>query len=118
MINIKPTIKAALDGVSTNVNDTYPANWATFPVIQYIEEENKTSEKTDNMEQKTYLRYKIDIWNKASTSATALDVDRVISALGFVRTQCIDVPDPSGLKHKIMRYEAVIDVNNMYVYNP
>ncbi len=118
MINIKPTIKAALDAVSTNVNDTYPADWATFPVIQYIEEDNSTWEKTDNTEQKAYIRYKIDIWNKASTSAAALAVDNAIAGLGFVRTLSVDTPDPSGLKHKVMRYEAVIDVNDMYVYNP
>ena len=51
-----------------------------------------------------------------STSQTACDVDDVMSSLGFLRTTCADVPDPSGLKHKQMRYEAIIDCkNNLFI---
>lgn len=117
MINIKPLIVKELKKVSTNINDCYPEDWATFPVIQYIEEDNKTNCKTDDVEQEAYVRYKIDIWNYSSTSGYANEVDKVISLLGLVRTQCMDVPDNSGLKHKLMRYEGIIDINNMRVYN-
>lgn len=118
MINIKPIVLTELKKVTSNVNDSYPSDWATFPVVQYIEEENKTSEKTDDREQKAYIRFKIDIWNNRSTSSSATLVDELISALGLVRTQCLDVPDTSQLKHKVMRFEGTIDVNNMRVYNP
>jgi len=118
MINIKPIISTALKTISSNVNDSYPSDWATFPVVQYIEEDNKTREKTDDKEQKAYVRYKIDIWNNRSTSDIAVAVDGVISLLGLKRTQCMDVPDASQLKHKVMRFEGTIDVNNMRVYNP
>lgn len=117
MIKIKPIIKKELDKVSKNVNDTYPSDWETFPIVQYVEEDNKTHTKTDDKEQLTYVRYKIDIWNKRSTSETALKVDEVLSSLGLVRIQCLDTPEPSQLKHKVMRYEGIIDVNNMRVYN-
>lgn len=117
MINIKPLIFKELKKVSTNVNDTYPSDWATFPVVQYIEEDNKTNCKTDDKEQEAYVRYKIDIWNDSSTSEYANEVDKVIAGLGLVRTQCMDVPDSSGLKHKVMRFEGIIDINNMRVYN-
>lgn len=117
MINIKPLILKELNKIYENVNDTYPSDWSTFPVIQYIEEDNKIHTKTDDKEQLTYIRYKIDIWNNRSTSDIAKAVDEVLSSLGLIRIQCLDAPEPNQLKHKVMRYEAVIDVNNMRVYN-
>lgn len=117
MINIKPIITKSLKAVFNNVNDSYPSDWATFPVVQYIEEDNKTHCKTDDKEQEAYIRYKIDIWNERSTSDIAVAVDEVFSSLGFKRTQCLDVPDSKELKHKVMRFEGIIDINNMRVYN-
>lgn len=117
MINIKPIVLKELKKVSIHVNDSYPSDWATFPVIQYVEEENKTHTKTDDKEQEAYIRYKIDIWNDRSTSETVMRVDEVLSSLGLIRIQCLDTPEPSQLKHKVMRYEGIIDVNNMRVYN-
>lgn len=117
MINIKPIIIKELKKVSSNVNDTYPSDWEAFPVIQYVEEDNSTKTKTDDKEQEVYIRYKIDIWNNRSTSDIAIAIDGVFSSLGFKRTQCVDTPEPSQLKHKVMRFEAIIDVNNMRVYN-
>lgn len=117
MINIKPTIYNAIKSIADNVNDTYPSDWITFPIIQYIEEDNKTHIKTDDKEQLAYIRYKIDIWNNRSTSDIAVAVDEVLSKLGLKRTQSLDVPDTSKLKHKVMRYEGIIDVENMRVYN-
>ncbi|BDC01589.1 hypothetical protein CP118TE_12980 [Clostridium perfringens E] len=117
MINIKPIIFNELKKVCKNVNDTYPSNWATFPIIQYIEEDNRTTLKTDDKEQQAYIRYKIDIWNDRSTSDIAVAVDGVLSLLGLERIQCLDAPDPKQLKHKVMRYEGIIDVNNMRVYS-
>ncbi|AJG98868.1 hypothetical protein LF65_02282 [Clostridium beijerinckii] len=118
MINIKPIIYNSIKPLSSNVNDTYPSDWTTFPVIQYIEEENKTHTKTDDKEQLAYIRYKIDIWNDRSTSDIAVAVDEVLSSLGLNRTQSLDVPDTNKLKHKVMRFEGIIDINNMRVYNP
>lgn len=117
MINIKSIIYSELKRVADNVNDTYPSDWATFPIIQYIEEDNKSHTKTDDREQLSYVRYKIDIWNNRSTSDIAVAVDEVLSNLGIKRTQCLDSPDTSKLKHKVMRYEGIIDVNTMRVYN-
>ena len=117
MINIKPMIYKELKKISNNVNDCYPSDWVSFPIIQYIEEENKTKVKTDDKEQLAYVRYKIDIWNNKCTSDIAVAVDEVLSKLGFKRTQCIDSPIEQDFKHKIMRFEGIIDVNIMRVYN-
>ena len=116
MINIKPIIKSELDKVSDNVNDDYYSIFERFPVIQYMEEDNKTYSITDGKEQLSYIKYKIDVWNNEDISDIAIGVDEVLSNLGLVRVECIDIPEKDQLKHKVMRYECIIDVNNMRVY--
>ena len=116
MKNLKDQVYAALLEVTKNVSDVYPKDWADFPTIQYVEEDNSVYERTDNEEQSASVAYKIDIWDNKSTSETALAVDKAISALGLVRTFCRDQPDPSGLKHKIMRYEGIVTKDSEIVY--
>ena len=130
MKNIKEQVYAALAGAigANRVTDQYPNNWAKLPAVQYTEEDNKVFEHTDEGETKAYVRYRVDIWHNSSTTQTAVAVDAVLGKpmsvpegtepLGFVRTLCQDTPDPSGLKHKVMRYEAIIDMENDYVYWP
>ncbi len=116
MKNVKDQVYEKLLSVAINVTDVYPKDWSEFPVIQYTEEDNSVYERTDNTEQTAKVRYRVDIWDNKSTSETTLRVDEAISALGLVRTACGDVPDPSGLKHKQMRYEGIISMANDYVY--
>lgn len=116
MKNVKDQIYAALSGQFENVSDQYPRDWAPYPVLQYTEEDNKVYEHATEGETKSYVRYRIDIWDGKSTSAAALKVDEVMSKLGLERTLCQDAPDPSGLKHKVMRYEAIIDMVSDEVY--
>ena len=85
--------------------------------MKLMEEDNKVVEYTDMREQKAYIRYRIDIWHRKSTTAAAVAVDAAIEKLGLLRTGCQDVDDPSGRKHKQMRYEMVIDVNTKEVYH-
>lgn len=118
MKNVKDQIFTALNAVFKNVSDQYPKDWAEFPAVQYTEEDNKVYEHTTEGEMKSYVRYRVDIWHNRSTSQPALDVDKSLSALGLVRTACQDTPDPSGFKHKLMRYEAIIDMENDNVYWP
>ena len=117
MINVKDQVYEAIKDICENVTDGYPSDWATLPAIQYTEEENRVHEWTDGQEEKSYIRYKIDIWHNRSTSAYALQVDAAISVLGLVRSSCQDIADPSGLKHKVMRYEGVIDTSTQFVYH-
>lgn len=117
MINVKDQVYAALQPITANVSDGYPKDWATLPAIQYMEEENSVAEWTDGREQKSQLRYRIDIWHNVSTSAAALAVDLGLSALGLMRTSCSDVTDPSGLKHKVMIYSGIIDVDTEQMYD-
>ena len=100
-----------------DLSDSYPQSWIELPAIQYTEEENNVYEYTDDTEQLSYIRYRFDIWDNKSTSNTACDIDEKMAMLGFKRTSCQDVPDPSGLKHKLMRYEAIIDCNKEFIYH-
>ncbi len=117
MKNVKDQVFAALDAVFENVTDQYPGDWASLPAVQYVEEENKVYERTDK-EEKALVRYRVDIWDNKSTSESALKVDEVLSGLGLIRTMCQDAPDPGPLKHKVMRYEAIIDMESDEVYWP
>ena len=44
MINIKPVIYKELQKVADNVTDTYPDDWENFPVVIFLEEQNKPGE--------------------------------------------------------------------------
>lgn len=116
MINVKDQVYSALLKVTDQVSDIYPLTWESFPCIQYSEEANNVVTWTDDHEVTSYLRYRIDIWDKGSTSDTALAVDEQLAALGLIRSECQDVADPSGLRHKQMRYEVTIDVDDEQTY--
>lgn len=116
MINVKDQVYEAIKDITENVGDTYPTNWVVLPAIQYTEEDNSVYERTGEGETKSHLQYRIDIWHNQSTSEYALMVDKALSKLGLVRTMCMDVPDPSQLKHKQMRYEGILDVDTEIVY--
>lgn len=118
MKDVKEEVYNALRTVTENVSDVYPKDWGDVPAIQLTEEDNKVFERTGNKEDKAYIRYRIDIWHNKSTSDTACKVDKVVAALGLVRTLCQDVADPSGLKHKLMRYEGIIVMDSDVVYWP
>lgn len=117
MLNVKDQVYTALLKVTDNVTDAYPRDWEKELAIQYMEEDNHVVEFTDMEEQKAYCRYRIDIWANKSTSAAAVQVDAALAPLGLKRTMCMDVDDPSGRKHKQMRYEMIIDVKTQRVYH-
>lgn len=119
MVNVKDQVYTAITerNITDNVSDGYPKDWAKLPAIQYMEENNSVYEWTDDTEQKAKLLYRIDIWHNQSTSNAAVEVDAALSKLGLRRIQCNDVDDPSGLKHKVMRYEGILDLDNFRVYN-
>ena len=116
MINIKPIIYKELEKVAKNVTDTYPDDWENFPVVIFLEEENKPYEIYGDKDQKTNIRYKVDIFNNDSTSALAMKIDEIFSSLGLMRTSSLDVPDPSHLRHKTMRFEGIVDLNSELVF--
>lgn len=119
MINIKPIIKKALDGICSNVVDGYPNDWEKFPIVAMKEEKNSPHTITDDEEQISTIRYKLDVWTmNESASSLVMEIDKKISMLGLRRIFCEDAPEMRrGLKHKVLRYEGHVDVNNMRVYH-
>lgn len=120
MKNIKEEVYKVLCTVSDYVSDSYPSTWAEGSTIQYTEEQNNVWEASSEgervREDKSLVRYRIDIWNRDSTSLTALAVDEAMKETGLKRIECQDVPDHSGMKHKQMRYEGIIDMDSDEVY--
>ena len=121
MRNIKDKAVANLDELFSNVTDSYPRQWAELPAVQITEEENNVYEAVERdgqlIEAVSYIRFRIDIYHNASTSASALLVEQAlgISGLGFKRTSCKDIDDPSGIKHKQIRYEGYVNADNDFV---
>ncbi|HGR5745228.1 TPA: hypothetical protein ACL5H5_002138 [Streptococcus pneumoniae] len=116
MINIKPVIYKELQKVADNVTDTYPSDWETFPVVIFLEEQNKPGDWFDDQEQKSSIRYKVDIFDDTSTSELSVKINQIFESLGLRRTDCQDVPDPSHLRHKVMRFEGVVDLDSELVF--
>ena len=80
MKNVKDEVFAALLTVSEHVSDTYPKEWAgNEPTIQFTEEDNSVFEGSGSAEgmreDKSKVRYRIDIWDFKNTSPTAVAVD-------------------------------------------
>lgn len=119
MINIKPSITKALKTVCDNVCDGYPSSWEHFPIIAMEEENNVPHTITDDIEQISTIRYKIDIWTfNESASDLTMKVEEALFNLGLVRTFGADAPElRQGLKHKVLRFEGDIDVHTMHVYH-
>lgn len=117
MINIKDKIVEQLEKVVDSLSDTYPQNFNDFPAVSYCEEENCVYEVTDEGEASSLIRIRIDIWSNKSTSSTAVAIDEVIARFGFKRISCSDIGEPSGMKHKMMRYEAIVDTNKIFAYH-
>ena len=120
MRNIKDEVVAKLDERfgEDHVKDEYPLDWSTLPVILITEEQNRVYEYCEKgeklVESKAQVRFRIDIYDKKSTSVSAANVDDVLGlpGLGLKRTACNDVHDPGGYKHKLMLFEGIIDMEN------
>lgn len=120
MINLKGRILELLEKIAgcENVSDSFPDDFTAETQIQYTEEENKAYEMSGNRVCSSYVRYRIDIWNKKSTSALACAVDEKMNAeLGLKRTSCAD-NNETQRKHKIMRYEGIVYENDGRIVSP
>ena len=119
MINVKDQVYSALLRVSENASDMFPLvepRDSELPIVVYCEEANNVYQKTDDAEQLATLRYRVDIFDKKSTSETAQAIDAELSALGLTRDECYDVQDATDYRHKCMRYSGIIDVETEQMY--
>ncbi|CIT99178.1 hypothetical protein [Streptococcus pneumoniae] len=103
MINIKPVIYKELQKVADNVTDTYPSDWETFPVVIFLEEQNKPGDWFDDQEQKSSIRYKVDIFDDTSTSELAVKINQIFESLGLRRT----ISKKVYTHHQVLELERV-----------
>ena len=116
MINVKPTIETTLKSVVDNVSECYPEEWSILPIVQYIEEDNYSYIETDDAEQLSYIKYRVDIWDDKTISEIAVNIDKELSKLGLIRIESTDDIKQSTIRHKIMRFEGLIDVNTKKIF--
>lgn len=121
MISVKSEIyeglSSGLSSINVSVYDYYPDEIERFPLVVYLEEDNKPYEIVDGEEVTSEIRYRVDVWAKDSTTDIAIAINRVFAKFGIRRTMCSDAPDVSGLKHKIMRFEGIVDKATKLVYS-
>lgn len=120
MISVKSEIykglSVALEQLNVLVYDYYPDEIEAFPLVVYLEENNKPYEIIDGQEVTSEIAYRVDVWAKDSTTDIAIAINSVFAKFGIRRILCSDAPDVSGLKHKLMRFEGVVDKNTKIVY--
>jgi len=121
MINLKPTVLAALQADSqlitllggSHIYQLRAPKAAEFPRITFLEFANVGAVYADDDEFISEVQMQIDIWTQAaSTSAIAQRVDVVMKSIGFLRTEAQDLyEDDSDVQifHKAMRYTITQD---------
>lgn len=116
MYDVKPEINTLLSSIpGVTVSDAYPKDFKKLPHISFYEIDNSDPLKL-SQEYLTDISIQIDIWHNRSTGSIAQQVNEKMNSIGFHRQFSADVPDPSGIKHKTMRYRGVVDTRNLLVY--
>jgi hypothetical protein len=109
MYDVKPEITALLKSIpGVTVTDTFPKGPADTPRITFYELGNSDPLTIANGPLSD-IAIQIDVWNQRSTGPLAAAVDAAMNGIGFRRQMAADIPDPSGLKRKTMRYRGVVD---------
>lgn len=121
MIKMKEKIKSALLPICENVYDYLPKENVTYPLITYMEEENCVNEWTDDQEQDSYVKYRIDLYCSDSAEEMCTAIDKQLAGVhGLKRIHCQDLNEDVNVKHKMLRYEAIIAMtsdDNIMVYH-
>lgn len=116
MINLKPDVVSALKNDATltgllggpRIYFQVAPNPDEFPRITYYEQDNRPALYGDTQELGSEITFVVDIWAKASTTAIADAVNRVMVGLGFVREFAGDLYEQdTGVFHKHMRYRIL-----------
>lgn len=124
MVNLKGKILEQLEaavkesGMNAEISDSFPDDFQREIHLQYTEEQNKAQDLSGNKCLTSYVRYRIDIWAKKATSELAVLVDEALNGqLGLIRSDCMD-DNSNQIKHKVMRYEGIVDERNEKVFSP
>ena len=116
MYDIKPEVNALLESIpGVTVSDAFPKGPAETPRITFYEGANTDPLKIRNGPLSD-ISIQIDVWHTRSTGALATAVDEKMNSIGFRREFAADVPDPSGIKRKTMRYGGRVDARTKLVH--
>lgn len=112
MYDVKPDVSAELNSIpGVTVADVRPANWNALPYIFYYEVENNNPLLISGSPLSD-VTLQIEIWSEGSTSALAMQVDQLLTGMGFRRQFSADVPDSADVRHKTMRFQGIVDARN------
>lgn len=117
MQSLKNDIKNILLTITQNIGENYPKQWDSYPIIRYLEAENRILEFTDMKESKALVRYRLDIWAEEGIDEEALKIDEAMSATGLVRCKSQDQPEQNEVLHKVMYYEGIMDHTTKLIYH-
>lgn len=117
MYDIKPQINTLLEAIvgEDNVSNDYPDSFESLPYITFTELINSDAFKIE-YELYTEIVIKIDIWNNRSTGELANRVNSAMKTVGLKRDFSGDITDPSGIKHKTMRFKGKINNKTKIMY--
>lgn len=112
MYDVKPQLNTLLSAIpSVTVSDAFPAATAKMPHISFYELANSDPLTIGNGPL-SEIAIQVDVWHNRSTGTLAAQVDTAMNGIGFRRQMAADIPDPSGLKRKTMRYRGVVDARS------
>jgi len=121
MINIKPTVLAALQNDTQlttflggqHIYQLRAPNAKEFPRVTFFEYANVGAVYADDDEYTSEVSMQVDVWTQgASTSAIAQRVDVVMRSIYFFRIESQDLyEDDSDVQifHKVLRYAAILE---------
>lgn len=116
MFDIKPIVNKLLSEINgVTVSDTYPKDFNKLPHVSFYEIAN--GEGVAAIPGRlTETNIQVDIWHNRSTGALAKEVNEKMNSIGLRRAFAGDIPDPSGIKHKTMRFHGVVDSKTLLIY--
>ena len=119
MIQIKKEVVSEIRKVLPDIVNGYPSDWKKDVVVSYLEESNVPDVIADGSVHISSFTYKFDIWvDNGSTTETSEKIDSVMfGKFGFTCTTNTELNESSTRRHRIMRYEAKVDIYGN-VYSP
>lgn len=110
MKNLKPQIRKKLEEISdAEVSFFYPEEWTKGKrLISYYELDNSETSEADDEEYSSNVAIQVDAWCDTSSqcSKLAIEINKKMRELGFIRTLALDLYEEKALKHhKTMRFE-------------
>ncbi|MFW5437117.1 tail completion protein gp17 [Paenibacillus apiarius] len=121
MINLKPKVLQALRSntalvsilggqkVWPEVVPEDPKKPVTAPYVTFFEVTNFDRNYAEDQAMTSEIHYQIDVWSPSDTGPSAIEVNKTMEEIGFVRTSAIDRYDTeSKLYRKVLRYKTIV----------